>query len=93
MTEVLIDWDLLPLEEIPIAKLAFDCHDLQAEHVHVTNPDLVLSHGPIHVQALIDGRYWIHNGRHRTLRALQTGASTITCRVFTWVHLYPKTEH
>lgn len=82
MTALLIDWDLLPLEDIPISKLAFDCHNLHPEHVHNIHPDLALSVGPLHVQRLLDGRYWIHNGRHRCLRATNSGAVTITARVY-----------
>lgn len=76
-----IDWDSLPLEELPIDKLVIDENGIQPEHVFPT-AGVVLSSGPIHVEALLDGRAFVHNGRHRMLRALHGGETTISARIY-----------
>lgn len=62
---------------IPLHKVVFHCHDLHSEHVHVTDPSLPLSKGPIEVEALLQGEFYVHNGRHRVLRARERGEAWI----------------
>jgi hypothetical protein len=74
------DWQRLPLALIPLDRVVFPCHDLDPEHVHsaTTGP---VSVGPIHVERLLDGDYFVHDGRHRTLRARTLGHASIWARV------------
>lgn len=62
---------------IPLHKVVFHCHALDPEHVHVTDPNLTLSTGPIEVEALLQGEFYVHNGRHRVLRARERGEGWI----------------
>lgn len=74
------DWPALPISPIPIDRLVWPCHDINPDHLHEVG-DVPLSTGPIHVERLTDGSYFIHDGRHRAIRAQQTGAATIHAHV------------
>ena len=75
-----MDWHALPTTPVPLNQVVFPCHDLDPAHVHPVS-DLVLSTGPIHVQALLDGSFFIHDGRHRALRAQHDGRTHIDARI------------
>lgn len=71
-----MDWSALPLRRVPLWQLVWPCHDIDPAHIHPA-PDLSVSTGPIHVQELIDGSLFIHDGRHRAARARLRGEATI----------------
>lgn len=73
------------LAEIPLHKIVFHCAHLDPEHVHVTDPNLELSSGPIEVEALLQGEFYVHNGRHRVLRAREAGEAWIEAVVMNQV--------
>lgn len=75
-----MDWSSLPLEDVPLERLVWPCHDISPDHVHAL-PGVELSAGPIHVQALVDGSWFIHDGRHRALRAALAGLTHLPARV------------
>lgn len=72
-------WAELPEELIPVDRLVWDKNHMSMPHIrallHTPNPE------PIRVEQLYDGRYFIHNGRHRAHRALLDGADTIAAKV------------
>jgi len=74
-----MDWTSLPIQPVPVERIVFPCHDLDPDHVHGIAPDLTT--GPIHLQQLLDGDYFVHDGRHRTLRARLRGDTHIEARV------------
>lgn len=74
------DWHTEPLALIPLDRIVFPCHDLDPGHVHGTTTD-PLTVGPIHVEQLLDGSYFVHDGRHRTLRAQAAGHASIWARI------------
>lgn len=72
-------WVALPTVEIPIDRLVWDSYHISYQHiralVHTPNPE------PIRVEKLYDGRFFIHNGRHRAYRAMLDGQETIQAKV------------
>jgi hypothetical protein len=76
------DWDALPVTEVPVALLVYPCHDIDPGHIHPA-PDFPVSSGPIHVERLTGGQgdLFIHDGRHRAIRAIRSGQRTIPARV------------
>lgn len=74
------DWHTRPLALIPLGLIVFPCHDLDPHHVH-PHDDRPLTSGPIHVEQLLDGHYYVHDGRHRTLRAIHNGHQHIWARI------------
>lgn len=76
------DWERLPLADVPVNRLVWPCHDIDPAHVH-PGPATVTSAGPIHVELLADGHWFIHDGRHRAIRAHLAGQATITARTLT----------
>lgn len=70
---------------LPLHKIVFHCAHLHPEHVHVTDPTLELSTGPIEVEALLQGEFYVHNGRHRVLRAREAGEAWIDAVVMNQV--------
>jgi hypothetical protein len=75
-----MDWTNRPVTAVPLHLLVWPCHDIDPGHVH-PQPGTVTSTGPIHVEQLIDGHYFIHDGRHRAIRAGLNGEATIPARV------------
>lgn len=75
-----MDWAALPIQHIPLDTLVWPCHDIDPAHTHPA-PDAELSAGPIRVQRLLDGSHFIHDGRHRAIRAQLDGAATIPAYV------------
>lgn len=65
-----------------MALLVYPCHDIDPHHVHPA-PDAPVSSGPIHVERLTGGAgdLFIHDGRHRAIRAKLAGLETIPARV------------
>lgn len=76
-----MDWAALPIENVPLGRLVWPCHDIDPAHLHPA-PDQHVSSGPIHVQALVDGSWFVHDGRHRALRAQLAGATHLPAHVF-----------
>jgi hypothetical protein len=74
------DWTTLPIQQAPLNRIVFPCHDIHVEHIH---PDdgVTLSTGPIHLEQLLDGSLFIHDGRHRYHRAAARGQATIEARI------------
>jgi hypothetical protein len=72
-------WVALPTTEIPIDRLVWDQKGISYPHIralaHNPNPE------PIRVERLYDGRYFIHNGRHRAHRAMLDGETMIQAKV------------
>jgi hypothetical protein len=75
-----VDWTTLPIEDVPLERLVWPCHDIDPAHVH-PDPGVSLSAGPIHVQLLVDGSAFVHDGRHRSARAALAGHTHIAARV------------
>jgi hypothetical protein len=75
-----MDWAALPIQHIPLDRIVFPCHDLDPDHVHAID-GLALSSGPIHLEQLLDGSLFVHDGRHRVLRAQHAGDATIPARI------------
>lgn len=63
---------------IPLDLLVWPCHDIDPDHLCLTDdPSVPLSDGPIDVERLRDGHYFVHDGRHRVIRAKLRGESEI----------------
>jgi hypothetical protein len=75
-----MDWSALPVEDVPLDDLVWPCHDLDPAHIHPA-PDTIVTQGPIHVEELIEGSLFIHDGRHRAARARLRGDARIEARV------------
>lgn len=76
----MINWQELPVTMVPLDQLVQPCHDIDPAHIHPA-PGQPVSTGPIHVEALVDGSYFIHDGRHRAARARLDGLAVIAARV------------
>jgi len=74
------NWHNLPTRRIPLDLLVWPCHDINPAHAHGTTTD-ALTTGPIHVEHLLDGHYFIHDGRHRAIRAGLAGQTHIDARI------------
>jgi hypothetical protein len=73
-------WQHLEPELVPLARIVFPCHDLDPAHVHgpVQNDRL---DRPVLLEQLLDGDLFVHDGRHRVLRARAAGQTEIAARV------------
>ncbi len=64
----------MTLRPVPVARLTWPCHDLDPSHHHPeADSDLVLETGPLRVEELADGSLFVHDGRHRAIRAQARG--------------------
>lgn len=76
-----LGWSLLPVRAVRIVALVWPDHDLDEAHLgaefHPRDGE------PIHVEALTGdpGRYFVHDGRHRAIRARNRGQDIIPARV------------
>jgi hypothetical protein len=61
---------------VPLNRCRWTVQHIDPRHVFPT-PDLLLSSGPIVVSAMNDGNWFVHNGRHRCMRALLAGYTEI----------------
>jgi hypothetical protein len=77
-----VDWSVLPVTEVATASCVYPVHDLDPAHYYPTGATKPSS-GPIHVQRLVDGSLFVHDGRHRLIRAILAHQATIEARVFT----------
>lgn len=50
--------------------LVFPCHGIMLEELEEPERKRAIDDIPINVEELITGHYFIHDGRHRTLRAI-----------------------
>jgi hypothetical protein len=73
-----IDWEPVPVTEVPVHLLVWPCHHIDPAHLHA---DVGTRTGPIHCEELLDGSLFIHDGRHRTIRAMRQGRVTIEAKV------------
>lgn len=75
------DWSTLPISMVEVARCVFPCHDLDPAHHH---PDdgRTLTAGPIRLERLVDGSLFVHDGRHRLIRAEAAGERLIAARVW-----------
>lgn len=72
----------LPEEEIPVNQKivwADNGNPLSFRHIRdlLDHPDK----SPIWVEQVISGHYFVHNGRHRVMRAFLDGRETINAKV------------
>lgn len=74
------NWHEHPIQPLPINRLVWPCHDINPDHVH-PHDGRQLTTGPIHVQQLLDGSLYIHDGRHRAIRAQLRGDTHIDGRI------------
>lgn len=58
--------------QVPVAKCRFTLQAISAPHLF-EKVDLPHEDGPLSVSVLSDGNYFVHNGRHRVIRALLDG--------------------
>lgn len=81
-------WENLPIQPIPLTLLIWqsepDPHTIRAL---LTNPDTT----PIHVEALCNGHYYVHDGRARIMAAHYRGATHINAA--TLDHWAPQTTN
>lgn len=75
-----MDWSALPISDVPIDRLVWPCHDLDPAHTHPL-PDAAVTQGPICVEELVEGSFFVHDGRHRAIRAQLGGETSIAARV------------
>lgn len=75
-----MDWAALPIQHIPLATVVWPCHDIDPDHVHSVE-GVELSTGPIHLEQLLDGSHFVHDGRHRVIRAQHAGHTHIPARI------------
>lgn len=61
---------------IPLSACRFTLEELSAAHLFPTE-GTVCESGPIVVSRLNDGNYFVHNGRHRAIRAMLRGETFI----------------
>lgn len=73
-------WAALPVETVPVDRLVWPCHDIDPAHTHSVS-DRPVAEGPIHVEQLMDGSLFVHDGRHRAIRATLRGDRSILARV------------
>lgn len=64
---------------IPLSACRFTLEALSTPHLFPT-ASTVCETGPISVSRLNDGNYFVHNGRHRVIRALMRGEEFIEAR-------------
>jgi hypothetical protein len=76
------NWSDYPIQHVALTRIVFPCHDIHVEHIH---PDdgVTVTTGPIHLEQLIDGSLFVHDGRHRYHRAAARGDTHITARIHT----------
>jgi hypothetical protein len=69
-----IDWERIPVVDVPIARFAVRLHDIAPDE-----PDK----GPVHAFTRYgpDHDVWTADGRHRVLRALLRGDETVPARL------------
>ena len=72
-------WHWVPTVTVPVDMLTWPCHDLDPGHMHEDGQDL--TDGPILVERLVSGHYFIHDGRHRAIRAQRAGEPFIKAKV------------
>ena len=73
-------WHTLPIQSAPLDRIVYPCHDINPLHLH-EDTGLPLTAGPIHLERLLDGSLFVHDGRHRAIRALTRGDTTIPARI------------
>lgn len=73
-------WPAIPIVDAPIDRLVWPCHDISPDHLHPL-PGQPLTTGPIHLEQLADGSLFIHDGRHRAIRARLAGEQAISARI------------
>lgn len=76
-------WAFVPVRAVRVDALVWPDHDLQDDHLGTeAHPR---DHEPILVEALTGdpGRYFVHDGRHRSIRAQRRGTDIISARVLT----------
>jgi hypothetical protein len=61
---------------VELSRCRWTVQQIDPAHVFPA-PDLVLSTGPIVVGPMNDGCWFVHNGRHRVMRALLAGQTHI----------------
>lgn len=61
--------------EVQLKDCCWTIHDLFIEHVF-PGPDTQVTTGPIVVDLMNDGRWFVEDGRHRVIRALLRGETT-----------------
>lgn len=76
------DWAALPARIINVNDLVWPCHDIDPDHLHADTPDL----GPLHVERLADGSLFVHDGRHRAIRAINAGHISVLAKVIEHGH-------
>jgi hypothetical protein len=74
------EWEAIPKETILVADLVFPLHDIDPQFIWPAQ-GVRLENGPIRVERLNTGQFFIHNGRHRAIRAMLAGDLTIEAKV------------
>lgn len=76
-----MDWRELPVRFVPVAALVWPDHDIHADELVSPHPR---DGEPVCVEALRadPGRFFIHDGRHRVLRAIGRGDAMVAAHVF-----------
>lgn len=65
-----------PLFEVEVAKCVFTLQSISLPHLFAPDRHDTET-GPIIVSLLSDGNYFVHNGRHRVIRARWTGETVL----------------
>lgn len=72
------DWAAVPVVDVPLARFVIPLHDIQPDLLWLrceTTPVHAFSRWPEH------GDVWVSDGRHRVLRALLRGETTVPTRL------------
>jgi hypothetical protein len=61
------DWLALPIEQVKIEDLVWLDHDMDVPRF-IRENGWTMNFPPIWVEQLVDGHYFVHDGRHRIMR-------------------------
>lgn len=78
-----IDFNTLPVRWVSIKDLRWDGDFISKDHLSEPERRREIDDEPIHVEMLSTGHWYIHNGRHRTLRAKARGEYEIRAHALT----------
>lgn len=78
-----MDKKKLPRAMVRLDELVFPAHHIDEEHLADPEIKRTIDKEPIFVEQLIDDHWFIHDGRHRALRAMARGEEEIEAYVLT----------
>lgn len=79
----MIDFTRLPTRLVPLRDLRWGDHGINKDHLSEPHLHRVIDELPIWVESLVSGHFFVHDGRHRCIRALARGEHEILAFVLT----------